>query len=147
MLKLLETREIDRAINFFHFPPSLSESELEYDRSVLSKSLATIQDAIGVPEKYAEVEFSDSFIEVGVFGGTIPYWAEQPNSGIDKQLLYRVEFDRTGDGIVNLALFHDKDRWQVRSIGFGAKEDTKTGREIVRVRKRIVDLIESEQAQ
>ena len=71
------------------------------------------------------------YYELGVGGGTVPYWSQFPNLGMQGKVVYKAKFEKLGPGIVEVAFFKLRDSLAVRAVSFGLEVTRPAARETV----------------
>jgi hypothetical protein len=144
LMELLQAGNTSAASSLFHFPASYNYEERERDRKAVQEALKALLDVFGKPVEFSIQTSAEQYYELGIFGGTMSYWESHPNAGIDAQRVYSVRFSDAGDGVVNVALFHNAGSWEVRSVGFGMTKSNDRALEIMeRARNRLLALLQS----
>jgi hypothetical protein len=103
--------EFSAAADFFHYPPDLSEDELESAKESVRASLEYVARKLGRPSairpKQDEGFFSlDLHYRIGILGSDLPYQATRPVN-IIAEVTYEADFPNRPDALLNVELIRD----------------------------------------
>jgi len=127
-VQLMVASRFDEASQLFHYPPSYGREERAEDARDVSTNLGILIGVLGVPQAPERVTSWPPFMEVGIAGGDMPYWAGKPNLGRELTIVFRSQFEKAGGGFVFTHLTRYEGRWELQSVSLAlpiARSDAK----------------------
>ncbi len=115
-MKNIQKQDFDSALELFHFPPGYTDKELKKDKEAVLEHILLFNNEFGKIITYKPNQGYAEYYHLMAGGGDIVYWGEHPRN---INLVYEVEFDKEGPGIVNFVLNNVTGDWEIQMIGYG----------------------------
>jgi hypothetical protein len=118
----------------FHYPPTYTQAERQADSSDLADSLRFLFERLGKPQSPRLRRVPASVYEIGLSGGTVPYW-ESLSPFKTHTFLYSVQFSKAGPGFLKVDVFRNpaQGRLELQGLSFCLPAAPATKTEVVEI--------------
>jgi hypothetical protein len=122
---LAEASKTTDLASLFHYPSTYSQDERTEDTAGIADSLGFIFSEFGKPKNIQINTDPASYYEVGLFGGTLPYW-EGLSPFETEQFVYSTTFANVGPGFLIIKVFKHQDAqaFEIQAFGIALPESS-----------------------
>lgn len=138
-ISILNSKESEKVANSISYPESFTAEELEEDQQGLASAHEMFFQYFGEFGQIKAVDEGASFYEVGVYGGTIHWWASEKSTKT-KRYLYAVNFANHGDGYIKVFTSNKNNMETVVSFFYALPLNSVSKKKIISVTHSLLDL-------
>jgi hypothetical protein len=118
IIEWIEQGQVALVAADLHYPAHLSRPERELDKTNVEDAIRFLLGEFGAVEQTRLLADPVENVEVGIFGGGLPYWSSLGEL-VTRDFLYEAQFRGLGMGIIKVSFFETKQGWETRAVAFG----------------------------